>query len=124
MSAFASHMAAMYYSKTISNDLNGVRMWHILHRVSWALDKREMDLGLRAADKLTPDSLRRRKRHPYMLGFMAVIGRQLNHRLGPKHLQTSSPTQGSWRGLPRILHRQYRPSHPDTSPKTQKRRTP
>ena len=42
------------------------------------MEKREMDLMLRAADKLTPDSSRRKKRRPYTPGFMEEIGRQLN----------------------------------------------
>ena len=76
--AFVSHMATVYSSKTISNYLSGVRAWHILHRVPWTLEKKEMDLMLRAADKLTPDSTRRKKRRPYMPSFMEQIGQQLN----------------------------------------------
>ena len=78
LSAFVSHLAAVYSGKTISNYLSGVRAWHILHRVPWTLEKKEMDLMLRAADKLTPDSARRKKRRPYTPGFMEEIGRQLN----------------------------------------------
>ena len=78
LSAFVSHLAAMYSGKTISNYLSGVQAWHILHRVPWTLEKKEMDLMLWAADKLMPDSVRRKKRCPYTPGFMEEISWQLN----------------------------------------------
>ena len=68
--AFVSHLAAMYSGKTISNYLSRVQAWHILHRVPWTLEKKEMNLMLRAVDKLTPDSVRRKKRCPYTPGFI------------------------------------------------------
>ena len=71
-------MATEYSGKTISNYLSGVRVWHILHRVPWTLEKKEMDLMLQAADKLTLDSTRRKKRRPYTPSFMEQIGQQLN----------------------------------------------
>ena len=43
LSAFVAHMAAVYSGKTISNYLNGVQAWHLLHSVPWLLEKREMD---------------------------------------------------------------------------------
>ena len=81
LSVFISHMATVYSGKTILNYLSGVRAWHILHRMPWALERRKMDLMLQAADKLMLDSSRRKKRCPYTPGFMAEIGRQLDLRV-------------------------------------------
>jgi hypothetical protein len=71
-------MAAAYSGKTISNYLNGVRAWHLLHGVPWALEKREMDTMLRAADKLTPSSSRKKKRLPYTPTFISAVQQHLN----------------------------------------------
>lgn len=78
LSVFVSHMASAYSGRTISNYLNGVRAWHILHSVPWALEKREMDLMLKVAEKLTPSTSRKKKRLPYIPDFITEIGRQLN----------------------------------------------
>ena len=78
LSAFITHMATSYAGKTISNYLNGVRAWHILHSVPWAMEKAEMDTILRAAEKPTPENSKRKKRRPYTPEFIAQIGRQLN----------------------------------------------
>ncbi len=78
LSAFVAHMAAAYSGKTISNYLNGVRAWHILHSVPWVLDKKEMDAMLRAAHKLTPNASKRKKRRPYTPDFIAAIRQHLD----------------------------------------------
>jgi hypothetical protein len=78
LSAFVAHMAAAYSGKTISNYLNGVRAWHLLHSVPWALEKREMDTMLRAADKLTPNSSKRKKRLPYTPAFITAVQQHLD----------------------------------------------
>ena len=61
VSVFVAHLAAAYSGRTISGYLNGVRAWHILHGLSWSLDKQKMEAILRAADKLTPASSKRKK---------------------------------------------------------------
>lgn len=78
LSAFVAHMAAAYSGKTISNYLNGMRARHLLHNVPWLLEKREMDAMLRAADKLTPSSSKRKKRRPYTPEFILAVCRQLD----------------------------------------------
>jgi len=78
LSAFVAHMAAAYSGKTISNYLNGVWAWHILHSVPWVLDKKEMDAMLRAAHKLTPNASKRKKRRPYTPDFIAAIRQHLD----------------------------------------------
>jgi hypothetical protein len=78
LSAFVAHMAAAYSGSTISNYLNGVRAWHILHSIPWALEKKEMDTMLRAADKLTPSTAKRKKRRPYTPDFIAAVKQHLD----------------------------------------------
>jgi hypothetical protein len=76
--AFVAYMVAAYSSKTISNYLNGVRAWHILHSVLWALEKKEMDTMLRAADKLTPSTSKRKEHLPYTPDFITAVKQQLS----------------------------------------------
>jgi hypothetical protein len=78
LSAFVAHMAAVYSGKTISNYLHGVRAWHVLHSIPWHLEKCKMDAMLRAADKLTPSSSKRKKRRPYTPDFIAAVKQQMN----------------------------------------------
>ena len=46
LSAFVAHMAAAYSGKTVAGYLCGIRAWHLLHGIPWALEKREMDTML------------------------------------------------------------------------------
>jgi hypothetical protein len=71
-------MATAYAGKTISSYLNSVRAWHLLHSIPWVLDKREMDTMLRAADKLTPATSKKKKRLPYTPTFISAIRQQLD----------------------------------------------
>ena len=58
--------------------MNGVRAWHILHGLRWSLEKQKMEAILRAADKLTPASSKRKKRQPYTPDFIATIKANLD----------------------------------------------
>ena len=78
LSAFVAHLASVYSGRTIACYLNGVRGWHILHSIPWALDRMEMDTMLRAANKLTPVSSRRKRRLPYTPAFISGVRGQLN----------------------------------------------
>ena len=78
VSAFVAHMATAYSGKTIANYLSGVRAWHLLHSIPWALEKKEMEVMLRAAEKLTPASSKRKKRMPYTPAFISAIRQQLD----------------------------------------------
>ncbi|KAK7016046.1 hypothetical protein R3P38DRAFT_3569662, partial [Favolaschia claudopus] len=65
IAAFAASMAGLYAGKTLENYVAGVRAWHILHGVSWALNKAEVDTLIRAAIALQPPSASKKKRQPY-----------------------------------------------------------
>ncbi|KAF9044444.1 hypothetical protein BJ165DRAFT_1528979 [Panaeolus papilionaceus] len=77
ISGFISNLAASYSGKMIANYVSGVRAWHILHGVKWYLNQAEMDAMLRAAEKLTPASAKRKQRRPYTLDFITAIRHQL-----------------------------------------------
>ena len=78
LSAFVAHLAAAYSGKMISGYVNGVRAWHILHGLHWGVEEKEMEAMLRAADKITPSSSRRKKRRPYTLEFISAVRAQLD----------------------------------------------
>ena len=71
--SFVSALAAAYSGSAISNYLYGVRAWHILHGVPWRIERMEMDTMLKAAEKMTPPSSRRKKRRPYTIDFILAI---------------------------------------------------
>ncbi|KIJ99708.1 hypothetical protein K443DRAFT_101747 [Laccaria amethystina LaAM-08-1] len=62
VNAFISSLAGAYSGSTIDNYLYGIRAWHILHGVRWQMDTAELEALLRAAEKTTPSTSRRKKR--------------------------------------------------------------
>ena len=78
ISMFVAHLAVAYSGRTISGYLSGVRAWHTLHGLPWVLKNCEMDAMLRAANKLTPSSSKRKKRCPYTPNFILVVRSHLD----------------------------------------------
>jgi len=78
LSAFVASLAASYAGETISNYFYGVRAWHILHGITWRLEKAEMDTMLRAAEKLTPSTSKKKPRHPYTPNFIEALQHHLD----------------------------------------------
>lgn len=78
LSAFVTHLASTYSGKMIAGYVNSVHAWHILNNLPWALEKKAMDAILQAAEKLTPNTSRRKKRCPFTPAFISVIRSQLN----------------------------------------------
>jgi len=77
LSGFVSSLAASYAGKTILNYFYGVRAWHILHGIPWWLERAEMDTTLRAADKLTPPTSKKKQRRPYTPDFISALHQHL-----------------------------------------------
>jgi hypothetical protein len=73
ISSFIATIAGSYARKTIANYLYGVRAWHILHGVPWALNELEIDALLKAATNVAPLSSKRKQRLPFTVDFMAAI---------------------------------------------------
>ena len=78
INAFVSSLAGAYSGSTIDNYVYGIRAWHLLHGVRWQMDVAELEVLLRAAEKSTPPSSRRKKRVPYTTEFILAIRRHLN----------------------------------------------
>ena len=76
--SFISTLAAAYSGSTISNYVCGIQAWHLIHGVSWRIDKVELDTMLKAAKKLTPPSSKRKKRCPYTIDFILAIRHHLD----------------------------------------------
>ena len=62
---------------TIDNYVCSIRAWHILHGVRWQMDMAELEALLRAAEKSTPPTSRRKKQVPYTTDFILAIRGQL-----------------------------------------------
>ena len=71
--SFISTLAAAYSGLAISNYVYRIWAWHLLHGISWKINKPELDALLKAAEKLTPTSSKRKKRRPYTINFMLAI---------------------------------------------------
>ena len=78
LSAFVAYLASAYSGRTITGYLSRVRAWHILHSLPWDLEDKEMGTMLRAAEKLTPSTSRKKKRRPYTPAFISAIRSQLD----------------------------------------------
>ena len=73
VNTFISSLAGTYSGITIDNYVYGVWAWHILHGVRWQMDTAELEALLRAAEKSTPPSSRRKKRVPYTTDFILAV---------------------------------------------------
>jgi hypothetical protein len=78
ITSLVASLAGSYSGSTISNYIHGIRAWHILHGLQWRPDRLELEAVLRAAERLTPSSSKRKKRQPYTPEFMARLRLQLN----------------------------------------------
>ena len=78
LQSFIASMAGSYSGAAISNYIWGIRAWHILHGIPWKLNDVEMDTLLQAAIKITPESSKRKKHHPYTIEFITKLRQKLN----------------------------------------------
>ena len=75
--AFISALAGTYSGSTIDNYVYGIRAWHLIHGVKWQMEVAELEALLRAAEKATPVSSRKKKRVPYTPDFILAVKRHL-----------------------------------------------
>lgn len=73
VNAFISSLAGTYSGSTIDNYVCGIWAWHILHGVKWQMDPAELEALLRAVEKSTPPTSRRKKRVPYTTDFILAV---------------------------------------------------
>jgi len=76
--AFVSTLAGTFSWKTIRNYLYSIRAWQIFHGVKWEMNEPEMEALLKATEKATPESSKRKKRTPYTPHFILAIRNQLD----------------------------------------------
>jgi len=78
ISSFLTNLAGLYSSTTVTNYLQGVRAWHIMHGLEWAIKDDEVIALLKVAATLAPPSSKRKPREPYTVDLIASIRRQLD----------------------------------------------
>lgn len=78
IASFLATLANLFSNKTIQNYIYGLCAWHILHNSLWAMNKDELKTMLKAAEKLTPESLQRMKCCPYMPKFITAVKHKLD----------------------------------------------
>ncbi|CAA7269341.1 unnamed protein product [Cyclocybe aegerita] len=71
-------LSGAFSGGTIANYIYGIRAWHILHGVPWKMVDPELEALLKAAEKATPPTSKRKKRQPYTKDFMVAIRGQLD----------------------------------------------
>jgi hypothetical protein len=77
VTSFLASFAGIFSDKTLHNYVYGVRAWHILHGSTWAMNDDELKTILKAAEKLTPASSKKKKRLPFTPDFISAIRRNL-----------------------------------------------
>lgn len=78
LSIFISELAGSYSKTTIVNYISGVRAWHLLHRLRWETDEKELEVLLCACIKAAPASSKKPKCTPWTPEFIARIHAELN----------------------------------------------
>jgi hypothetical protein len=74
---FTAALAGTYSDSTISNYLCGIRAWHIIHGLPFAVDRNTMQTILHGAAKLAPPEAKRAKRPPLLVVTIRSIKSQL-----------------------------------------------
>lgn len=78
LSVFISELAGSYSKTTIVNYVSGIRAWHLLHRLKWDTDEKELEILLRACIRTAPASSKKPKRTPWTPEFIMRIYAELD----------------------------------------------
>ncbi|KIK84152.1 hypothetical protein PAXRUDRAFT_152959 [Paxillus rubicundulus Ve08.2h10] len=78
LSVFISTLTGSYSGSAISNYINGVRAWHTVHGLDWALNSTETNAFLKAEMLLAPPQSKRPPREPYTMDLLVSICNHLN----------------------------------------------
>ncbi|KIK90740.1 hypothetical protein PAXRUDRAFT_151282, partial [Paxillus rubicundulus Ve08.2h10] len=73
ISFFISSLAGQYSGGTVANYLQGIRMWHIMHRLGWSHNDMKIEALLKAAIRLTPTSSKCKPREPYTVNILGLM---------------------------------------------------
>lgn len=77
LEAFMAVLAGAYLKSAIENFLAGIKAWHLLHAVAWNIDESRMKALIKAAERLTSVTAKRKKRSPCTPSFLEVMHQQL-----------------------------------------------
>jgi hypothetical protein len=75
---FISACVGLYSSACVRNYVYGIRAWHTLHRLPWAISDDVLTTAFRAAAQLQPSSSTKDLRDPVTVESMMVVGAYLN----------------------------------------------
>ncbi|KIK73823.1 hypothetical protein PAXRUDRAFT_177402, partial [Paxillus rubicundulus Ve08.2h10] len=78
ISFFISSLTGQYSGGMVANYLQGVRMWHIMHRLGWSNNDMEIEALLKVAVTLAPTSSKHKPREPYMVDIFGLMRDNLN----------------------------------------------
>ncbi|KAF8834533.1 hypothetical protein BDN67DRAFT_914799, partial [Paxillus ammoniavirescens] len=78
ISFFISSLAGQYSGGTVANYLQGVRTWHIMHRLKWSHNDTEIKVLLKVAVTLAPTSSKRKPCEPYTVDILGLMHDNLN----------------------------------------------
>ena len=70
---FISAMAGSLAGSTINNYINGIRTWHIIHRIAWSVDHLAIETALHAATVSAPSASSKPPRQPVTVDYLAAI---------------------------------------------------
>ena len=78
ISSFISMLMGSLLSKAIRNYIYGIRAWHTLHGLPWALHEDQIVTMLKGAAKLTPLAIKQDQCKPVTIQMMTLIKAKLN----------------------------------------------
>lgn len=73
VAAWITTMAGHYAGTSVSNYLNGVRAWHLIHGVEWQMKDNELEALIRSTVKRQPIDSQPEKREPYTVDYISKI---------------------------------------------------
>ncbi|KAF5347756.1 hypothetical protein D9756_010246 [Leucocoprinus leucothites] len=75
--SFIASLARCYSGSTITNYVSGIRAWHLLHSLKWQVDKLDLDILIRAADKSAPPTSKHPPCEPFTINYIISLRQHL-----------------------------------------------
>jgi len=77
ISMFISILSGLYSGRTIHGYIYGIRAWHTVNSLPWALHEDQISTMLKGAAKLAPPTMKQDRRQPVTAEIIAAIGKTL-----------------------------------------------
>ncbi|KIK81733.1 hypothetical protein PAXRUDRAFT_155337, partial [Paxillus rubicundulus Ve08.2h10] len=78
ISMFISTLAGQYSGSTVTNYLQGICTWHIMHHLDWTHNDTEIEALLKAVVTLAPISSKCKPREPYTITVLGLMHNNLD----------------------------------------------